>query len=394
MAAAFLETSPEGAGGASTVGGTFAEHGPRLRKIGVPVLPVNQLNKKPFIAAFNRMKHPLSVRAVEDFARKHPDAGIGWQPRFYGCVVVDVDDRAAFSEAIALFGEPIHIVETARGFHLIYRGSTRTRHLQQSLGMPIDVIGSSGYCACPPSVHKSGFVYKFWKGSFEDGAEPAPFDGSKMDAAIAARKPKLDIERREAIANLDDAATPAAARTIDDGRRWDGFNQMLCGLAGRYADIATFGAAASKLNDQICTPPLDDGELQREVELVWKFRTGPRWRQFHGGSGVVWSTHDEIQELVSAGGAGAEAFALLQHLRTQHLANPDKPFALATQAMADGKVMGDWSVRKYEAAKKLLLTTGKIVKVSDFQNSGTTIRGSKIVLTGRKAATYVLASRF
>lgn len=381
------------AGEASTRPATFAEHGPALRRKGFPIVAVNPDTKVPMLRGFNKMRSAPSIATVERWALKHPTAGIGLLPRFMNLVICDVDDRAALPDALQLFGPTNHVVATKRGAHLYYRGQHGTRHLQRNLGLPIDVIGSTGYVAVPPSVHKSGFQYRWEIGGWDDPADPPLFNPSRMNDALAARK--LAAAKPSHMQATGETAAPDAAEgrtaNLDHGGRWNGINDVLCSIAGRHTDQQAFGAAAARINAEMCNPPLDDAELGRAIEHVWTFRLSNRWQPFNGRA-KVWTDNDEMQALNAAGSAGPEALALLLHLRMQHLANPDRPFHLTVRAMADANVLNGWGERKYRAARDLLLAVGKLVLVNSYRPAGTVIRGTRIQTVGRQGATYLLAA--
>lgn len=93
-----------------------------------------------------------------------------------GFLVIDIDgvEAARTFDAMGNIGHPL-IQKSARGWHLFYAWSAACDGIRNSagfLGDKIDVRGDGGYVALAPSVHRSGFVYR-WQNWGHDPS-PAP----------------------------------------------------------------------------------------------------------------------------------------------------------------------------------------------------------------------------
>lgn len=107
---------------------------------------------------------PAEVGALLEHWQRRPDWGVGVLLRPSRLLVVDCDSPEAVAEAIANTGEPCHnIVLTRHGAHLYYRrpaGCPPLRTVQRGASGKIDIL-ADGFMVAPPSVHQSGFVYRW-----------------------------------------------------------------------------------------------------------------------------------------------------------------------------------------------------------------------------------------
>jgi putative DNA primase/helicase len=108
------------------------------------------------------------TRQIEAWWRKWPDANIGIATgAVSGIVVVDVDGPDALARLHALaaqHNEPLPrtlTVKTARGWHFYFKHPHADLVIPCSTGDGIDLRGDGGYVVAPPSVHKSGHIYRW-----------------------------------------------------------------------------------------------------------------------------------------------------------------------------------------------------------------------------------------
>jgi hypothetical protein len=85
-----------------------------------------------------------------------------------GILVVDADSPAACDELLSFVDDetPPPMVQTAHGFHAWWEypiGATIGNRARVG-GLELDIRGAGGYVVAPPSVHPTGFVYR-WLGS-------------------------------------------------------------------------------------------------------------------------------------------------------------------------------------------------------------------------------------
>ncbi len=132
-------------------------------------------------------KHPRTNRGFQDASAdptivaswwdRWPDANIGFRPGPAGLLVVDVDgpDGEQAAQTLGLLAEPTLEVVTGRadgGRHRYYThpGGTIANVV---LAPKLDVRADHGYVLLPPSVHKTGRVYR-WAGTLRDVGELPP----------------------------------------------------------------------------------------------------------------------------------------------------------------------------------------------------------------------------
>lgn len=111
---------------------------------------------------------------LEPFAHRQ-DANVGILLRASGLVVVDCDSVAAVQEAIANTEEPCNnVVQSSKGAHFYYRrqqGCPPLRTVHRGSSQAIDIL-ANGFAVAPPSVHKSGYQYRWVRqGELQDAPD-------------------------------------------------------------------------------------------------------------------------------------------------------------------------------------------------------------------------------
>jgi Bifunctional DNA primase/polymerase, N-terminal len=135
--------------------GPFAAAALELRRQGLFPIPLGgEDGKRPLIVRFTKMHKP-SLATVEKWGKRWPRAAIGIVTgAVSGIVVVDIDsdDPAVWAMVIERFGDtPLKIRTPSNGWHLYYRSNgERNRNLRSEL--PVDIKGTGGQVAAPPSV--------------------------------------------------------------------------------------------------------------------------------------------------------------------------------------------------------------------------------------------------
>ena len=139
----------------------FGAHALALRQYGLAVIPVaGDGSKAPLIRGFNKWRVVPSEDTVRLLADRHPDANIAILTGLSGVVVIDVDDAGQIDEAIQRFGATPLQVRTHRGGHLYYRFGGWTRSHNVVVGLNAQIKAGSGYVLVPPSMHRSGALYR------------------------------------------------------------------------------------------------------------------------------------------------------------------------------------------------------------------------------------------
>jgi len=118
-----------------------------------------------------------------------------------GLVVVDLDNPAAIAWAKASLPSTDWVVTTGRGEQWGYRdpGSIRNRADVFSAGadslMPkVDVRGTGGYVAMPPSIHKTGVEYRWASGSMPDVLDLPLFQASWLPSKEEAENVAIELD--------------------------------------------------------------------------------------------------------------------------------------------------------------------------------------------------------
>jgi hypothetical protein len=99
---------------------------------------------------------------VERWWRKWPNSNIGIACGPSGLAVFDVDGPEGYDQLLSIIN-PIPntlAVQTRRGAHLYFQGSCPSSSRARD-GEKLDVRGQGGYVVAPPSVHASGFQYRW-----------------------------------------------------------------------------------------------------------------------------------------------------------------------------------------------------------------------------------------
>lgn len=240
---------------------------------GWAVFPVKAGTKQPRTAhGFkDATRDPAKIK---EWYSRYPDDGvaIATGPRS-GLLVVDIDEDEEKGK---------HGLETLEDWELLHDSLPPTltavtgrggRHLYYSydgdvasragVREGIDFRASKGYVVAPPTIHENGRPYEWENGDDRDPAE--------INAVVLAF---LKVTAEEA--NSDDALEEPdhfeMPETIPEGKRTSALVQLLGSLQGKGLSDAAIRSAIRIENDEKCSPPLTDRELEREVF--------PRWRVF------------------------------------------------------------------------------------------------------------------
>ena len=251
-------------------------------KQGVPVFPLHNPLPDSSCSCGNTNcgsngKHPCTKNGLNDATtdsdqiRKwwatRPDANIGIPTgASSGLVVVDVDG-AEGSDSLRRMAEkhgPLPSTKTAKtgkGYHLYFKhpGVKVKSKAPLCADYPhVDSRSDGGYVVAPPSLHYSGESYVLDQAAPHELAELPPWL-----IALINGKSKADHQIRA-----------AANDEILDGSR----NSRLASLAGsmraRGMTQEAIEAALLMINQQQCSPPLPDEEVQRIAHSIASYAPG------------------------------------------------------------------------------------------------------------------------
>jgi hypothetical protein len=315
---------------------TFARWQPRYAEHGVALIPCDA-QRKPLVA------HPqlFGCRGSTEIARKFPDATAfgfyaGERSRL---TVLDVDttDERVLRNALNRHGPTSLIVRTgSRKFHALYKHNGEKRSIRpwKAQGLPIDLLGA-GLSIAPPSVASNG-SYQIIEGSLDD-LRRLPFMRG-LDAGLYRHKPS--------------PPTRSSPKPRAQMREGDGRNNALFDRLRREAphcdDFDQLLDRARTLNEDFAEP-MQDTEIVRTAQSVWKMQSEGRNRIGHGS----WLPTADVEALI----AEPHMLALLNWLKAQN--GPDSTFWIA-DGLAE---RWGWPRRKLKEARERLIEMGRIVRI-------------------------------
>lgn len=196
-------------------------------------------------------------------------------------VAVDCDDDAAIRWAAAsLPYTPLH-AETRQGAHLFFalppEGGVATR--QGVAGLHLDVRGTGGNLVLAPSIHPSGYVYRWAHAPTEAMLRALPVVRDEMF-------PTAEPARKSAPVVSSLPPRTVTADAIERARRW--LAKRDPAVSGQAGHTWTYGTALYVLNafeldeaaalhvlqewNARCDPPWSEAELLRKVREATKAR--------------------------------------------------------------------------------------------------------------------------
>lgn len=231
----------------------------------IPVIPVAASGKLPLTK--NGSKDAATARGTVEF----------WHGRYPACnfaavtghplpeggylyaLDVDGDEGAAslagIEKEIGQAPDTLR-VRTARGWHYYLRSESPLRNLQAKgdRWANLDIRGTNGYVICAGSVHETGAIYEY-----ADGPDVLIAEWPELEALLTRARPRAR------------ASTPAASgQTVGAGGR----NNYMASVVGTLRDkdlpYEAAVAAARETNTRVCVPPLDEGELGKVVDSIYR----------------------------------------------------------------------------------------------------------------------------
>jgi len=130
------------------------------------VFPLRPNAKTPLIKGGYKAA-TVAPSVIERWWHKWPMANIGIATGApSGLVVLDIDGEAGLAtlKRLVIDHWPLlktGTVKTSRGWHLYFNLDIKDHALKCSSGDGLDVRANGGYVVAPPSVHESGFVYRW-----------------------------------------------------------------------------------------------------------------------------------------------------------------------------------------------------------------------------------------
>lgn len=214
------------------------------------------VGKHPIGTAFQHgyRSATTSSAKIRRVFNEHPDANLAIVPP-EGIVVLDVDGPEGAKTYRSLELPGTACVKTGRGAHYYFRHEGPLPKRLPQL-RKIDIKIGNGYVVVPPSDHASGRRYRW----------------GRLDTRTIAALPK----------NFFAEAKPTTITVGFSGStlrvRQGGRNSALTSFAGylRYRGLSESAVepVLLTLNDQVCSPPLPEGEVAKIAESVGRYEVG------------------------------------------------------------------------------------------------------------------------
>lgn len=232
-----------------------------------------------------RTKQPLTEHGVKDASRdenvvrewwsRWPDANVAIAcGAASGVDVLDVDGPEA-EEALSRFGIAHTMCSrTARGRHLFFAHDSAMRNSAGKIAPHLDTRSSGGYVVAPPSVHPSGWVYRWEPGaSPRDVAEIARWPAWAIEAMQSKPTKSVDRIARYCAKALDDEARELA-RTPKGTR-----NEAIRNAAAKLGGLVHLGGfstgdAERELRRAIESWPASERDPRKDIDTL---RRGLAW---------------------------------------------------------------------------------------------------------------------
>jgi archaellum biogenesis ATPase FlaH len=243
--------------------------------LGLIPIPLRERGKRP-LAPWQEFQQRRPLRSeVTTWFTDFPTANVGLVTgRLSGHVVIDCDSAEGEQRLQELIGLPITPVNvTAKGRHWVFAhpgGQVTTR---TGLLPGADVRGDGGYIVAPPSVHQTGWHYR-WDSENGRGIDVTPVDlpgpliellserhsASQTSLRDAPRDTGGEQVRREAVGG--------GAALILEGTRNDSLTRMAGVMLAAGSSAQEVLEESLRCNRNHCVPPLPDDEVHAIVESI------------------------------------------------------------------------------------------------------------------------------
>lgn len=220
-------------------------------------------------------KHPLirngvkgasqSIEQINQWWNQWPKANIGVATGpISGLLVVDVDKRhdgiGSLEEWERNFG-PLTTLRTETGGdgqHLFFKHPSNTIVRNKvNVVQGIDIRSAGGYAVAPPSMHASGKGYA-WKSNQQIAETPSWLISQLLNPTKTTNNHTL-------------------SEKIGEGSRNDFLASLAGSLRKRGLSKATIKKELLLINDRLCNPPLDEGEVTRISESIASYAVPVAW---------------------------------------------------------------------------------------------------------------------
>lgn len=240
---------------AKGVNAPFLHYAPKYWDLGLPVFPTGGSDgKKPLITRWSKLKEAPSKRSQTAWLGQFPNANLGLVTgKASNITVVDIDDDYAIDFAQEEFGEAECIATTPRGGkHLYYRYNGENKVIGYQ-GRKLDILGDASFVMLAPSHNpKLNKGYQF-------------LDGDLLYC------PTLNILKPEVLLNSDLGTFILPEEASKGKRNKTLYNALRMAFFNGYNTHPKLLDYALQINMEMMKPPLNDKEVIRTVNSVWKY---------------------------------------------------------------------------------------------------------------------------
>ena len=317
----------------------FANYALDYQQLGLAIIPCE--GKSPKVSWKKYQTKPPSLATIYRWIKLFPAANIGLiTGKISGITVIDCDDPNLLLEKLeAEFGESKFVVSTpSGGRHLYY--SFNDENSKTGYKQKIDVRGEGGLIIAPYSFNPDKKThYIITKGSFDDLTSLTKLKLNLASKVNNTRAHARGIFGSSLIVNESDFK-------ITEGQRNNYLFNQLRKAANNHQNYQSFEDFAFEVNAFSFEQPLDENEIKRTAQNVWKLKE--EGKLITKGEGFVLAKYEvEIVRLRKE----PRALALLLELKYHHL-GVRNVFCIAQDAMA--KKLG-WNKKSLVRAIEVLI---------------------------------------
>ena len=329
---------------------SFGNAAARLLDNGYHPLPIKPGTKRPVLPEWQRFCGCAPAPAtVASWAAKFPSWGIGAATGFLVAIDIDLMDEGQAVEmqrsAERTFGEtPLVRIGQAPKRVLLYSCSTPFQNFKAG---QIEVLGLGRQVVLFAIHPDTGRPYTWISATpLEVPVSALPEITEETARRWLAPEPIEMGERNRTLS--------AAPEPIEMGER----NRTLFGLALKASAAVTsyedLVSGLRAINDANCSPPLPLAEVERVAQSAWRYRQ----------AGLIYADDGERRAVLTEGefdkyADDPDALVLLVFLRLQHGPGASS-IAVSPGAMANARLISDWSKKRYAEARNALLLRGGI----------------------------------
>lgn len=326
----------------------FADCSERLLDNGFSPLPVEPGTKS--VKQRNWQQHcrrPPSLATLARWNARFPNHGTGGATGFMIGIDSDfLDEQTAERSkraALAIFGDtPLVRIGRAPKWMRFYR----TPEPFATMRADGAEVLSLGRQAVLFGIHPDTERPYTW---VDETPLDVPLDQLPTVTEDQCRRWLLTVTGREGV---DVPSVGSALVLAEKGARHDTLFPLIRREGMKAGSIDELLFEARRINTTVCVPPLPDSQVLAMVRGVWRYRE----------HGTLWADDGEPRALVRTSEFVAladepDALALLILLRLSHGARRE-PFALASEAMAERRLIGDFGEKRYARLRDVLTELG------------------------------------